>query len=71
MLVFIVQEAVVAEKQVTKRRAYKTTTLVTPHQLSSMAQEVVAECGKSTVFQVEPVPEEELEISYRKAPKSK
>jgi len=63
-------EAVVAEKQVTKRRAYKTTTLVTPHQLSSMAQEVVAECGKSTVFQVEPVPEEELEISYRKAPKS-
>merc|ERR1711964_802211 len=49
-------EAVAAEKQVTKRRAYKTTTLVTPHQLSSMAQEVVAECGKSTVFQVEPVP---------------
>ena len=60
-----------AEKQVTKRRAYKTTTRVTPHQLSSMAQEVVAECGKSNVFQVEPVPEEELEISYRKAPQSK
>merc|ERR1712212_134307 len=35
-------EPVAAEKQVTKRRAYKTTTRVTPHQLSSMAQEVVA-----------------------------
>lgn len=54
----------------TTRRTYKTTAKVTQHQLSSMAQEVVAECGKSTVYQVKPVAEEELEISYRRAPKS-
>jgi len=63
-------EPVAAEKEVTKRRAYKTTTMVTPHQLSSMAQEVVAECGNSNVFQVEPVAEQDFDISYRRAPKS-
>jgi len=63
-------EAVVAKNQVTTRRAYKTTNKVTLHQMSSMAQEVVAECGRSTVYQVEQVPEEEMEISYRKAPQS-
>jgi len=63
-------EAVVAKNQVTTRRAYKTTNKVTLHQMSSMAQEVVAECGRSTVYQVEQVPEEEMEISYRKAPNS-
>ena len=60
-----------ASTEHTTRRVYKTTTKVTPHQLSSMAQEVVAECGKSTVYQVKPVAEDELEISYRRAPKSK
>lgn len=61
---------VTASAERTTRRAYKTTAKVTPHQLSSMAQEVVAECGKSTVYQVKPVAEDELEISYRRAPKS-
>merc|ERR1719209_2616372 len=63
-------EAVVAKNQVTTRRAYKTTNKVTLHQMSSMAPEVVAECGRSTVYQMEQVPEEEIEISYRKAPNS-
>merc|ERR1711962_1823864 len=56
-------EPVAAVNQVKKRRAYKTTARVTPHHFSSMTREVVTECGKSNVFQVEPVLEEDLGIS--------
>ena len=60
-----------AKNQVTTRRAYKTTNKGTLHQMSSMAQEVVTESGRSTVYQLEEVPEEGTKITYRKAPNGK
>merc|ERR1711872_82806 len=63
-------DTIISSQQKTTRRAYKTTKKITPHQLSSMASEVVAECAGSTVFQVQPVRPEEFEVSYSRAPKS-
>jgi len=59
---------VTASKEKITRRAYKTTSKVTLHQMSSMASEVVAECGGSTVFHVVPASEDEFEVSYSRAP---
>merc|ERR1711962_622576 len=64
------QGPVTASKEHTTRRAYKTTSKLARHQLSIMPQEVIAECGESTVYHVKPIPVEELEISYQRAPKS-
>merc|ERR1712042_50764 len=63
-------DTIIASQQKTTRRAYKTTKKITPHQLSSMASEVVAECAGSTVFQVQPASPEEFSVSYSRAPKS-
>jgi len=64
------QGPVTASKEHTTRRAYKTTSKLARHQLSIMPQEVITECGESTVFEVKSIPAEELEISYQRAPQS-
>merc|ERR1711942_512911 len=63
-------DTIIASQQKTTKRAYKTTKKIAPHQLSSMASEVVAECAGSTVFQVQPARPEEFALSYSRAPKS-
>merc|ERR1712002_1206011 len=63
-------DTIISSQQKTTRRAYKTTKKIAPHQLTSMASEVVAECANSAVFQVELTSEEEFEVSYSRAPRS-
>eukprot|EP00091_Calanus_sinicus_P021300 TRINITY_DN6233_c0_g1_i1.p1 TRINITY_DN6233_c0_g1~~TRINITY_DN6233_c0_g1_i1.p1 ORF type:complete len:338 (-),score=96.89 TRINITY_DN6233_c0_g1_i1:67-1080(-) len=60
---------ITASEEKTTRRVYTTTSKMSAHQLSSMAQEVTAECGHSNVYQVKQISEEDLEISVSKAPR--
>ena len=53
------------EKQT--RLVYTTTTKMMVHHLSSMAQEVMAECEQPNVYQVRQIGNEDLEISVSKA----
>jgi len=59
-----------ASKEHTTRRAYKTITKVTHQQLSALATEVVMECAGSTTYLAQPMPVEDIEISYSRAPNS-
>merc|ERR1719309_1440227 len=59
-----------AAKEVTTRRAYKTVSKVTHQQLSALATEVVMECAGSTTYLAQPMPLEDIEMSYRRAPNS-
>merc|ERR1711915_232810 len=59
-----------AAKEHTTRRAYKTVTKVNHQQLSALATEVVMECAGSTTSLAQPMPLEDIEISYSRAPNS-